>query len=32
MSGDRIGRAVEVRVFRGGRVESIRVTPVELSG
>ena len=32
MSGDRIGRPVQVRLFRGGLVETLAVTPVELSG
>jgi len=30
MTGDRIGRAVPVQVFRQGRVETVDVTPVEL--
>jgi S1-C subfamily serine protease len=30
MTGDRIGRPVPVGVFRGGQVQSVRVTPTEL--
>ena len=30
MTGDRIGRPVEVDVFRRGKVQSVRVVPVEL--
>ena len=32
MTGERIGRAVELRVFRGGRVLSLSVSPTELAG
>jgi serine protease Do len=31
MTGERIGRDIDIRVFRQGRIESIRVTPTELS-
>jgi S1-C subfamily serine protease len=30
MTGERIGTAVELRVFRGGQEESVAVTPIEL--
>jgi S1-C subfamily serine protease len=30
MAGDRIGATVEVKVFRGGRMSSVTVVPVEL--
>src|SRR5438105_13916218 len=32
MGGDMIGKAVELRVFRGGQVLSLSVVPTELSG
>jgi S1-C subfamily serine protease len=32
MTGERIGKAVELRVFRGGRVISLSVNPTELAG
>ena len=32
MTGDRIGAAVEIRAFRGGRIVSLSVVPAELSG
>jgi S1-C subfamily serine protease len=32
MTGDRIGRAVGVDIFRRGKVETVQVTPVELPG
>jgi S1-C subfamily serine protease len=31
MTGDRIGRPVPVDVFRRGQVQSVRVTPTELT-
>jgi serine protease Do len=31
MTGDLIDREVEIRVFRNGRIDSVRATPIELS-
>ena len=31
MTGDRVGRPTEISVFRGGRLESLIVTPTELT-